>query len=338
MSRSLSPFEENLVSRELAAVIDTKTENGSLRRLVILSPHYDDAAFSCGGTLLRTLQHGEVIVINLFSSYSGLLSKSSFVSGEVRETEEAAAARQFGFSSWPLGEKDVVVRRSGFEAGGKLFLPPDNEELRYLDDLVERLQSMLSGMCYDFVLAPLGVGWHVDHILCHLAARRLIGRAFDESELFFYEDAPYCFIPEFTDLRIKQIASSAGSDGDDGDSLSGTLKRFKAILSVLSKTAVVRRNPNFLQPIINCIISGFLARLPSRHLMDSCCGSDKVSLAGEIRYVEKYFEAKMLMCGCYETQLQEFFSGPEQMKDFYLAHSRGIDNEHGYVERYWRLA
>ena len=38
-------------------------------RAVIISPHLDDAVFSCGGLILKLKSEGPILVINIFTKY-----------------------------------------------------------------------------------------------------------------------------------------------------------------------------------------------------------------------------------------------------------------------------
>ena len=62
-------------------------------RAVFLSPHLDDAVFSCGGLLARLAKTGPVLVLNLFTEFPRPIQNRGIVLGSERYKEEVAAAR-----------------------------------------------------------------------------------------------------------------------------------------------------------------------------------------------------------------------------------------------------
>src|SRR6266508_1452642 len=65
-----------------------------MSRILVLSPHPDDEAIGCGGTLLRHLKQGdEVQIVFLTSGEKGGHGRSEAETARLREEEARAAAR-----------------------------------------------------------------------------------------------------------------------------------------------------------------------------------------------------------------------------------------------------
>src|SRR5512140_827959 len=80
-------------------------------RAVFISPHLDDAIFSCGGTIARLVEDGPVLVVNVFSRCTEGARKYTLVLGEERRGEERAAASFLGYDAICLEEADAFLRQ-----------------------------------------------------------------------------------------------------------------------------------------------------------------------------------------------------------------------------------
>ena len=72
-------------------------------RAVFISPHLDDAVFSCGGRIAQLVKEGPVLVFNIFTRYLSEVKIRGVVLGEERYLEE-----KFGLAY--LGYKRAVRR------------------------------------------------------------------------------------------------------------------------------------------------------------------------------------------------------------------------------------
>ncbi|MGZ3457714.1 MAG: PIG-L deacetylase family protein, partial [Archangium sp.] len=168
--------------------------------LVVLSPHFDDAALSVGGILARLSHRMRCDVLNIFS-------RQSFQSGlrvppaeldRIALAEDELAARCLGFRTQVLGLSGAQDRHAlslratlGLTASEVSSNPVFRRDVA---TVVERLSGWLQGI--PLVLAPLGVGGHLDHVVTMLAARQLARRdVIARTALWFYEDLPYAAAP-----------------------------------------------------------------------------------------------------------------------------------------------
>ena len=152
------------------------------RTALALSPHLDDAAFSCGGTLALLASRGwRVVAATLFTRSmpdpqgfalacqldKGLDATVDYMA--LRRAEDAAACRALGLGD-PTHVPLPEAPHRGYGSAKALFggLLPE-------DDVGPPLSSAVAGLIRDhepdLILAPQAVGGHVDHVQAVLALR-----------------------------------------------------------------------------------------------------------------------------------------------------------------------
>lgn len=184
----------------------TASPPGLVSRLV-LSPHLDDAAFSCGGSIHARSRAGEkVLVVTLFTASSPpadelsplarSLHRQWGIEGDVmaerrREDHEALARLGAELSHGELLEALYRTGPSGplYTDVDSLFAAPAPTDDATVEAVAEELEVLFEGRLHPEgdVLAPLGVGGHVDHLLVRRAAERVV----PTERLWLYEDFPY---------------------------------------------------------------------------------------------------------------------------------------------------
>lgn len=174
---------------------------------VFLSPHYDDVALSCGGTVAALAEAGEQpLIITCFGGPPpGPLSDFARDMHElwqvdtdeaiaIRRTEETSAADALGARVHWLEFPDAIYRGSRYTSDDELFgtVHPDEADLptqivTALGHAFDRLDANPSRL-----YVPLGIGNHVDHQHIIEAGRKLseLGH-----EVLAYEDFPYAGDP-----------------------------------------------------------------------------------------------------------------------------------------------
>jgi LmbE family N-acetylglucosaminyl deacetylase len=168
--------------------------------LLYVSPHADDVAFSVAGQLARDVAAGErVVVFTLFEPPEP---------GDVRRAEDDAFARAFGVTlergAWP----DAIVRRRRYRSPARLFAPLRADERPLVEAVRAALQALVDGGCRR-VVAPLGVGGHVDHQVAHAACRALTG-----ADVRYYEDTPYVLTPYQLPRRLARLDAEVEGERD----------------------------------------------------------------------------------------------------------------------------
>jgi LmbE family N-acetylglucosaminyl deacetylase len=162
---------------------------------IIVSPHLDDAALSCGG---RMLGDQAVLVVNVFSRTAwwrfGIGEEERETIQACREMEENLVARLSGARMIALGLPEALLR--GY-AMGDVFGPPRGDEVGPAGGGVgSQIREAVLKLALENPLAhwflPLGVGNHVDHVLVrNTAISGLREAGVKETHLHFYEDLPY---------------------------------------------------------------------------------------------------------------------------------------------------
>ena len=168
------------------------------RTALLLSPHFDDAAFSCGGTAATLATRGwDVVVATAFtrpvhpaSGFAldcqrdkGLDDAADYMA--LRRVEDEAACLSLGARAVLLDLPEAPNR--GYGSAAALFaapLPHDTvaEPLRLL------LAELVAAEQPDLLLAPQGCGRHVDHLQLIAA---LLDLPAPLPPLGFYRDTPY---------------------------------------------------------------------------------------------------------------------------------------------------
>jgi LmbE family N-acetylglucosaminyl deacetylase len=175
--------------------------------VVVLSPHLDDAALSCGGLIGSLAARGvPVTVVSVFTAEPAWLPPPPLATwfhdrcglGDdamaVRKGEDNAAARVLEVSSRHLELEECLYRRSArgspvYRRESDIFAAGSRGERRLVTALAERLSALPEVQRSEVVLAPLGIGGHVDHGVVRRAAARCL--AAEPRRALLYEDVPY---------------------------------------------------------------------------------------------------------------------------------------------------
>lgn len=179
-------------------------------RVLVISPHYDDAPLSLGQSMLDGVLHAHRVTVGVVFSRSNWTRWIYPTKGRrwpvtaARWSEEHWNALRFGYRVRTGGREEVILRTQ-LRAPEQILDPDHAVGLDpELPEVVEVLRGWIHGGRYDAVLAPLGVGGHLDHLLVAAAARRLA----EASSLRwgFYEDRPYASVAD--DAAIAELAAS----------------------------------------------------------------------------------------------------------------------------------
>jgi LmbE family N-acetylglucosaminyl deacetylase len=145
---------------------------------IFLSPHLDDAVFSCGGTIAKLVYEREdVLVISIYTEEFDLKTipkkfhKFAIYDQRKKEDKEALDKLSANFK-WldieerayrtPLIKRPTDVFKIDLSKGFKQFL--------YIADIQSELEKIFEKNPRTQVYAPLGVGNHFDHVEVFLAS------------------------------------------------------------------------------------------------------------------------------------------------------------------------
>ena len=164
---------------------------------LVLSPHLDDAAFSCGGSMAQLADGGwRTVMATAFTAtvlpVTGFALACQLDKGlgpdvdymALRREEDRAAAAVLGVADvrW-LGLPEAPHR--GYASATALF-GATREDDAVWRPLADQITALLQELRPDLVLAPQGLGNHVDHRQMIRAVRQAPPR-----DLAFYRDTPY---------------------------------------------------------------------------------------------------------------------------------------------------
>jgi len=174
---------------------------------IYLSPHLDDAVFSCGGRIHREVGEGLSILIATvatapapaparMSRYATRFHRRGGLGADAvrrRCDEDQEAAQRLGAEALHLGLPDAMYRVD--PVGGRTLYPRLTALIgrpRAGDPLKPLLRRGLSELPEgDLLLLPFAIGGHVDHRLTRGVAETVCaGR-----EVIYWEDFPYLARP-----------------------------------------------------------------------------------------------------------------------------------------------
>lgn len=181
-------------------------------RVLVVSPHYDDAPLSLGQSMLdgelsrHTVTVGVVFGRSNYTRYFRPTRRRWPLASGIRLAEELRNARRFGYRL-RLARLPEVILRTG-SGDSSTFLSPD------IDVSSDGALSPVIGLLrrwstrYDQVVVPMGVGDHLDHRLVAEAGRRLSAES--PGTISFYEDRPYA--SWISDDEIEPVARRVATD------------------------------------------------------------------------------------------------------------------------------
>ena len=166
-----------------------------MKTALALSPHLDDAAFSCGGLLAVLRDAGwRTVVATVFTCSvpnpagfalacqldKGLDATVDYMA--LRRTEDAAACAALDAEPRWLDFAEAPHR--GYDSAPALFGAVRDDAWR---DITPAIATLLAELQPDLVLSPSGMGGHVDHRHVIRAALPLV----TPGRHAFYRDTPY---------------------------------------------------------------------------------------------------------------------------------------------------
>ncbi len=167
---------------------------------LFLSPHLDDVAFSCGGTLLRLADDPawRVVLCTVFAASvddpqgfalrcqtdKGIAPEVDYMA--LRRSEDATFAELAGVDDawhWQLRE----APHRGYESPAELFSGERADDTVW-QSIRDDLTSLDAELRPDVVFAPQGLGNHVDHLQ---TIRAVLGVYAGGHRVCWYRDTPY---------------------------------------------------------------------------------------------------------------------------------------------------
>lgn len=300
-------------------------------RAVFLSPHLDDAVFSCSGEIQKLSKEGKVIVVNVFTNFPTSTKRGGVVLGPERYLEEASVASFLKFDHLNLGDIygsmiDASLRHKHYKTLSNIFRSPYREDLEQFGQLEKNINDILETISFDTLYVPLGVGWHVDHELVFRVGKNWSKR----KNVLFYEDVPYCLLNHAVDYRLRQLGVEVEQQHLGAKCIWETTRSFK-------ESAMMRNvGARLLQHLVDPFVSIYLWRLIRGHLKKK--DYFRLNLKPEVHQLdENAFKNKVEAMMLYKSQFREFFLGYEDCYEKLSQYAIGIKVGETRLERYWRL-
>lgn len=157
------------------------------RKILLLSPHADDVAYSIGGIVARLSMQADLRLITVFGHSGWALPQASceksiaVISAEREEEDRAYCARR-RIDYVRLSCPDSFVM--GYDEATELSTVGSDDPRT--NGVVNLILNAVTFQVPQVVLAPCGIGGHVDHQIVRIAADAL-----HHVEVLYYEDVPY---------------------------------------------------------------------------------------------------------------------------------------------------
>jgi len=164
---------------------------------------------------METGKGRSVLVVSVFTGEPADLSqtkKKALVrigNMSERKVEDRRAMQRLGVDYLWLGHCEANFRDKGYQTLYGIFSrfsAADHELSQRIGSEIERICRQAQPQRLYF---PLGVGNHADHRLLFEVGAQLMNLAGNQFEPFYYEDAPYSFIPNLLEYRLRAARVSA---------------------------------------------------------------------------------------------------------------------------------
>ncbi len=297
------------------------------RAVLYVSPHADDVAFSAAAELGRDVAAGaDVTVLTLFEAPQDR-GPASFSDRAARRAEDDAFARAFRVTVERAGWDDAIVRHRRYRTPSRLFAPLRPDEAPLVEVVRAALQAHVDGGRRE-VVAPLGVGGHVDHQVAHAACRALVG-----ADVRYYEDAPYVLTPYQLPRRLARLdADVDGPAAGDATLARGTVRaELGAAASTWLAAPLIqeRVGPRLRKLAVAAILTPEWTRWPrrsrrrTRRFAPALVAGDDVAAR------------KLEAIAAYPSQWKLFYPSLDDWRRALERYARAM-GQAGIVERVWR--
>lgn len=171
-----------------------------MKKIMLLSPHLDDAVFSVGGVMAALADEGHALhVVTCFTRSvpnptgfalacqldKGLSAETDYM--RLRRQEDALACELLGAQPHWIDLPEAPHR--GYQSAAALFGDFVTEDV-IQPELTEQVRAMVARLQPDLILSPVGIGHHVDHRQVVQTVEKLREEISDGLFLRWY-DEPY---------------------------------------------------------------------------------------------------------------------------------------------------
>lgn len=172
------------------------------RKVLLLSPHADDAAYSVGGIVAHLSRQADIQLMTIFGRSGWALpqapcERSVDAISKMREEEDRAYCRRRRIDYTLLACPDSFVM--GYDEAKEMNVAAAGD-LRTAN-IVRLIRDVMLYLAPHVVLAPIGLGGHIDHQIVRTAADAL-----DQDQVLYYEDIPYCAGLPLAEMESQLVA------------------------------------------------------------------------------------------------------------------------------------
>ncbi len=292
--------------------------------VLYLSPHPDDVAFSAVGQLAHDVAAG--LRVGLMTLFAPSEKKGPFAARGRRLAEDRAFAERFGATLWAAELPEAPSRHRRFRSGRVLLAPLRSDEEDEVVVAVQQKILSVIGAAPTQLVAPLGIGAHVDHQIVQRAATRLATER--GLSLRYYEDVPYVLVPYTLARCFGRLGFRGPAPTDE------TLARAPFLREVGAAAARFSAMP-FLQhaapPLFRSAAAASMVWAESRTKPAAAAKS----AAPTLHSADNLVECKRTAAACYDSQWRLFFPSLDAMIDQLRDYSKKLGAE--LVERSWTL-
>ena len=192
--------------------------------VVVVSPHRDDAAFSCAIALRHFSKTCRITIANFFtvSTYAPFSDVQDSAVTQLRLQEDKAFADSTLADLQDLHLVDAPERLSLPVSEIANKRPFDSRDAKPMEQIGAHLQLLKP----ELLLLPLALGDHIDHRIAQMAALQI-----GVESLAFYEDLPYAarIPPDAPEERVRELGLALHPwvcQAEDGDLWKGRSAEF----------------------------------------------------------------------------------------------------------------
>ncbi|WP_405135397.1 PIG-L family deacetylase [Nocardia sp. NBC_01388] len=162
-------------------------------RIVVVSPHFDDAVLSAGGLIAARVEARQPVeVLTVFSSARAIATRGgrhqAFTDYALRVAEDDRALAALGARARRLGLYERLFRDPPPRGPFGLFRTSLEIARSAETSAVQRAIAEALNNGNAIILAPLGIGNHVDHVIVTVGALRAIRDRDAQARVLFFED------------------------------------------------------------------------------------------------------------------------------------------------------
>lgn len=297
-----------------------------MRTVLFVSPHLDDAVFSCALRMVREAEAGaRVHVATVFSHGHG--SPSVLRRYAARRNEDRIALDRLGAIPLWMGLMDAPFRTAYYNSFQRIVLGTAPGDECYIWEIRQRLERLLSKLRPETVYLPLGVGTHIDHRLVFQAGftRAVPGRK------YFYEEQPYSWVRFATEARLQEIGAAPQDALAPMEAPASAAQRKAAFLRSFRSAPYVQR---YLPPgkeRRDCETE-LIERLERTPVM-TC------QMQAELETDSGSNQTRIVRALCsYRSQVRAFLGERQALLEASANHARSLGSTGWRAERFWKCS